>query len=97
MRRSPFARALLVTALLPAALLLGDGTARAGATCHATRVHAPVHAGDSPATKVVRYLDPGVPVNGTRQGADDMWRVSRPADDTRLGYMRPDDLTCQAG
>ena len=46
---------------------------------------------------IVGHLDPGIPVNGTRQGVDALWQVSRTDNGQKLGYMRPADLTCDSG
>ncbi|MEU5059207.1 MULTISPECIES: hypothetical protein [unclassified Streptomyces] len=88
--------------LLPAALLLASvaalgGTAHAGGTCFATHADAPIYAGNNPWTDIVGHLDPGAPVDGTRQGADELWRVSRPDNGAPLGFMRAADLTCDGG
>ncbi|MEK0098880.1 hypothetical protein ACFC4G_08670 [Streptomyces sp. NPDC056002] len=88
--------------LLPAALLLASvpvlgGTAQAGGTCSATHADAPIYAGNNPWTDIVGHLDPGVPVDGTRQGADELWRVSRTDNGAPLGFMRAADLTCGGG
>ncbi|RFC70259.1 hypothetical protein [Streptomyces sp. AcE210] len=99
MIRTPSLRSRL---LLPAALLLVSvpvlgGTALAGGTCSATHEDAPIYAGNNPWTDIVGYLDPGVPVNGTRQGADALWQVSRADNGAPLGFMRAADLTCDGG
>ncbi|MFD0034248.1 hypothetical protein ACFVJK_39680 [Streptomyces sp. NPDC127172] len=88
--------------LLPAALLLASvpalgGTAHADGTCLATHEDAPIYAGNNPWTDIVGHLDPGVPVNGTRQGADELWQVSRTDNGAPLGFMRAADLTCDGG
>lgn len=87
--------ALLTLSLLSLPLL--RGTASAGGTCFATHADAPIYAGDNPWTEIVGYLDPGTPVNGTRQGADALWQVSRTDNGQKLGYMRPADLRCDGG
>lgn len=87
--------ALLTLSLL--SLPLFGGTASAGGTCFATHADAPIYAGDNPWTEIVGYLDPGTPVNGTRQGADALWQVSRTDNGQKLGYMRPADLRCDGG
>ncbi|MFB8035382.1 hypothetical protein ACFC5Z_21005 [Streptomyces sp. NPDC056004] len=71
--------------------------AHAGSTCFATRADAPVYAGANAWTDIVGYLDPGTPVNATRQGAAELWRVSRTDDGAPLGYMRDGDLRCDGG
>jgi len=88
--------------LLPAALLLASvpvlgGTAHAGGTCFATHQDAPIYAGNNQWTEIVGYLDPGIPVNGTRQGTDELWQVSRTDNGAPLGFMRAGNLTCDGG
>lgn len=87
--------ALLTLSLL--SLPLFGSTASAGGTCFATHADAPIYAGDNPWTEIVGHLDPGIPVNGTRQGADALWQVSRTDNGQKLGYMRPADLRCDGG
>ncbi|MCX4847049.1 hypothetical protein [Streptomyces sp. NBC_00893] len=87
-----------LTLLLPlAALPLTASPAHAGSTCFATHADAPVYAGANPWTDIVGYLDPGIPVNATRQGADQLWRVSRTDNGAPLGFMRDGDLRCDGG
>ncbi|MFF8613585.1 hypothetical protein [Streptomyces sp. NPDC015350] len=93
--RNPL-RALPVLLAL-AALPLTASPAHAGGTCTATRPDAPIYAGANPWTDIVGYLDPGIPVNATRQGADELWRVSRTDNGTQLGFMRAGDLRCDGG
>lgn len=102
MSRTPPARramarlaAVLVLSLLTLPVL--GGTATAGGTCFATHADAPIYAGDNPWTEIIGYLDPGTPVNGTRQSADALWQVSRTDNGQRLGYMRSADLRCDGG
>ncbi|MFD0626458.1 hypothetical protein ACFQ2K_30870 [Streptomyces sanglieri] len=71
--------------------------AHAGTTCFATHADAPIYAGANPWTDIVGYLDPGIPVNATRQGADELWRVSRTDNGAPLGFMRDGDLRCDGG
>jgi len=101
-KRTKPARKLLARVLLPTALALAavpalGGTAQAGSTCYATHADAPIYAGNNPWTDIVGYLDPGIPVNGTRQSADELWQVSRTDNHAQLGFMRPGDLTCDGG
>ncbi|MFF1695367.1 hypothetical protein ACFVXC_17295 [Streptomyces sp. NPDC058257] len=91
------ARLAVVLTLSLLALPMLGGTAAAGGTCFATHADSPIYAGDNPWTEIVGYLDPGTPVNGTRQGADALWRVSRTDNGQQLGYMRAADLRCEAG
>ncbi|MFG2503808.1 hypothetical protein ACGFSB_37065 [Streptomyces sp. NPDC048441] len=86
---------MLTLSLLTIPML--GGTAAAGGTCFATHADAPIYAGDNPWTEIVGYLDPGIPVNGTRQGADALWQVSGTDNHQQLGFMRPADLTCDGG
>ncbi|WUS97783.1 hypothetical protein OHA46_14335 [Streptomyces sp. NBC_00708] len=80
-----------------AAVPVAASPARAGGTCFATHADAPIYAGDNPWTDIAGYLDPGIPVNGTRAGADAPWQVSRTDNGARLGFMRPQDLRCDGG
>ncbi|MER5364156.1 hypothetical protein [Streptomyces sp. NPDC002722] len=82
---------------LLAALPLSASPAHAGGTCFATHAGAPIYAGANPWTDIVGYLDPGIPVNATRQGADELWRVSRTDNGAPLGFMRDGDLRCDGG
>ncbi|MER5252126.1 hypothetical protein [Streptomyces sp. NPDC002855] len=91
------ARLTAVLALSLLALPMLGGTAAAGGTCYATHADAPIYAGDNPWTEIVGHLDPGIPVNGTRQGVDALWQVSRTDNGQKLGYMRPADLRCDGG
>ncbi|MFF2411348.1 hypothetical protein [Streptomyces sp. NPDC058092] len=80
-----------------AAVPLAASHAHAGGTCFATHADAPVHGGAHPWTDIVGYLDPGTPVNGTRRGADELWRVSRTDNGAQPGFMRDGDLPCDGG
>ncbi|MET9917351.1 hypothetical protein ABZZ04_09735 [Streptomyces sp. NPDC006435] len=93
--RNPL-RALPVLLAL-AALPLTASPAHAGGTCSAARPDAPIYAGANPWTDIVGYLDPGIAVNATRRGADELWRVSRTDDGAPLGFMRAGDLRCDGG
>ncbi|MEU5952378.1 hypothetical protein [Streptomyces sp. NPDC047525] len=95
-RKSATRLAAALTLSLLTLPVLG-GTAAAGGTCFATHADAPIYAGDNPWTEIVGYLDPGTPVNGTRQGVDALWQVSRTDNGQQLGYMRPADLACDGG
>ncbi|MFB7212211.1 hypothetical protein [Streptomyces sp. NPDC056255] len=82
-----------------AAIPLAASPAHAGSTCFATHADAPIHAGANPVptpSDTVGYLDPGIPVNATRQGADELWRVSRTDNGAPLN-MRDGDLRCDGG
>ncbi|MFD8745511.1 hypothetical protein [Streptomyces sp. NPDC059616] len=93
--RKPLRALPLLLAL--AALTLTASPAHAGGTCFATHADAPIYAGANPWTDIVGYLDPGIPVNATRQGADELWRVSRTDNGAPLGFMRDGDLRCDGG
>ncbi|MEW1692544.1 hypothetical protein ACIQOF_36860 [Streptomyces sp. NPDC091265] len=93
--RKPLRALPLLLAL--SALPLAASPAHAGGTCFATHADAPIYAGDNPWTDIVGYLDPGIPVNGTRSGADELWRVSRTDNGAQLGFMRAQDLRCDGG
>ena len=95
-RKSAARVAVVLSLSLLTVPMLGH-TAVAGGTCFATHADAPIYAGDNPWTEIVGYLDPGIPVNGTRQGADALWQVSRTDNHQQLGFMRPSDLTCDGG
>ncbi|MCT2541991.1 MULTISPECIES: hypothetical protein [Streptomyces] len=93
--RKPLRALPLLLAL--AALPLTASPAHAGGTCFATHADAPIYAGANPWTDIVGHLDPGIPVNATRQGADELWRVSRTDNGAPLGFMRDGDLRCDGG
>jgi hypothetical protein len=71
---------------------LAAAPAHAGGTCFATHTDAPVHAGATPWTEIVGYLVPGIPVSGTRQGADERRRVSHTDNGAQPGSVRAADL-----
>ncbi|MFG3138947.1 hypothetical protein ACGFZA_22360 [Streptomyces sp. NPDC048211] len=96
MRKTPL-RALPLLFLAVSAVPLAASPAHAGGTCFATHADAPIYGGDNPWTDIVGYLDPGIPVNGTRPGADALWQVSRTDNGAPLGFMRPQDLRCDGG
>jgi hypothetical protein len=93
--RKPLRALPLLLAL--AALPLTASPAHAGGTCFATHADAPIYADTNPWTDIVGYLDPGIPVNATRQGADELWRISRTDNGAPLGFMRDGDLRCDGG
>ncbi|SFY35101.1 hypothetical protein OH786_18750 [Streptomyces atratus] len=53
--------------------------------------------GANPWTDIVGHLDPGIAVNASRRGTDELWRVSRTDDGAPLGCMRDGDLRCDGG
>ncbi|MFI6057539.1 hypothetical protein [Streptomyces sp. NPDC051286] len=86
--RKPLPLRTLRLLLALVSVLLAAAPAHAGGTCSAPHAGTPIHAGANPWTEIVGCSAPGIPVNGTHQGADEPWRVSRTDNGAQPRHMR---------